>query len=533
MQIKELIIYFIITLIIYSLLYGIATWRLFKLAGKTSWISFIPIVNFLITLNIMKRPWWWILIIYIPVVGPILQIIILVDFLRCYNKKTFLHTICIIIFNIFYIAIINYKHNTQFIGVENRKETFIASILFAIIFATIIHTYIIQPYTIPTSSMERTLLIGDFLFVSKLNYGPRIPMTPLALPFLQSKIPGTSKQPHNQINSYINNIQIPYIRIPGWQKIKRYDIVTFNYPTDSSHICIDKKDPYVKRCLGLPGDIISFKNGRSFINNKPENLPKDAEIQFAYIITVHGELSNKKLQNLIGICDYESYNQGEFTTYFFKGLSNNNYKKLINLPNVINSQEHIDIIGNKTEKFYNKNNIKLIDSTYTIFPENKNWNTDQYGPLYIPKKGDIIRLNKNNITQYYNIINRYEGEGKKKKIEIKNNNILIDGHITKEYQIKQNYYFMVGDNRDSSLDSRFFGYVPEDHIVGKPVFIWLSLQGLFDSGNFSIRLKRMFKEINTGNKEKIWYFPYFCIAIIIYCIWNYYINYQKEHKKKL
>lgn len=530
MQITKLIIYFIIILVIYSLLYGIATWKLFKLAGEKPWITFIPILNFLTTLNIMNRPWWWILIIYLPIVGPILQIIILVDFLRCYNKKSFFNAICIIIFNIFYIGIINYKNNTKFIGVENRKETFIASILFAIIFATIIHTYIIQPYTIPTSSMESTLLIGDFLFVSKLNYGPRIPMTPIALPFLQSKIPGTGKEVHNQINSYINSIQIPYIRIPGLEKIKRYDIVTFNYPTDSLHTCIDRKDPYVKRCLGLPGDIIAFKNGRAFINNQKEQLPKDAEIQFAYIITVQGELSKKQLQHLIGFSDYESYNQEDLTTYFFKGLNKKKYKKLLKLPNIIHSEEHIDIVGNKTEKFYNKNNIKLIDSTYTIFPENKNWNTDQYGPLYIPKKGDVIQLNKNNITQYYNIINRYEGKNQK-KIEIKNNNILINGHITKKYTIKQNYYFMVGDNRDASLDSRFFGYVPEDHIIGKPVFIWLSLQGLFDSGNFSIRLHRMFKAINTGNKEKTWYFPHFCIIILLCYTWNLYKNHKKSINK--
>lgn len=530
MEIKELIIYFVIILILYSLLYGIATWKLFQLAGKKSSIAFIPILNFLTTLNIMKRPWWWILIIYIPIVGPILQIVILVDFLRCYNKKNIFDAICIIIFNIFYIAFINYKNNTKFIGVEDRKETLISSILFAIIFATLIHTYIIQPYTIPTSSMEKTLLIGDFLFVSKLHYGARIPMTPIALPFLQSKIPVTSTKTHNQINSYVSRIKLPYIRMPGWQKIKRYDIVTFNYPTDSSHTCIDRKDPYVKRCLGLPGDIIFFKNGRSFINKQQEKLPKEAKIQFSYIITVYGELSNKKIQNLIGISDFESYHEGDFTTYFFKGLTKNNYKKLISLPNIINAQEQIYVLGNKIEKFYNnKNNIKVIDSTYTIFPENKQWNIDQYGPLYIPKKGDIIQLNTNNITQYYNIISNYEGV-KKKKIEIKNNNILINGHITKKYKIKQNYYFMVGDNRDSSLDSRFFGYVPEDHIIGKPVFIWLSLQGLFDSGKLSIRIKRMFKAINTGNEEKTWYFPHFCIIIIMYFFWSFY---RSRKRKKI
>lgn len=536
MEVLIFIIYFILILVIYSVLYGIATWKLFKYGGESSWKAYVPILNFLTTLKIIQRPWWWILIIFIPVVGPILQIVILIDFLRCYDKKKIGDIMLTIIFNIFYLGFVNYNNNTQFIGVENRKETIIASILFAVIFATIIHTYVIQPYVIPTSSMERTLLVGDFLFVSKLNYGARIPMTPIALPFLQSKIPWTGIKPHNQINSYIDVVRIPYMRIPGWEKIKRYDIVTFNYPSDSSHNSIDRKDPYVKRCLGLPGDSISFRNGRAFFGKKEEQLPKDAERQFKFKVIVNGELSNLKLKRLMGFVPYEVSNKNGFNEYVFPGLTEKIKKHIASWENVVEVKEEIDNLGDKLISCYNEKNTLCncndienikIDSTKTIFPEDKNWNTDQYGPLYIPKKGDNIKLNKNNITQYYNIITRYEGN---RKIEIDGEKILIDGKPHQEYKIQQNYYFMIGDNRDGSLDSRFFGYVPEDHILGKPVFIWLSIQGIFDSGDFAIRWNRMFKIPNIGNPNKTSYFPHFLVVLVIYFSWNFYRNQKKKQK---
>lgn len=526
MELLQFINWFFKILVIYTIIYGIGTWKLFKIAKKDPWKSFVPILNLLTTLRIMNRPWWWIIILFIPIVGPILQIVIFVDLLRCYNLKGIKHTFLCVLLGIFYVGYINYKSNVNFLGIEHRNETFISSILFAIIFASVIHIFIIQPYTIPTSSMERTLLVGDFLFVSKLNYGVRIPMTPFGIPFLHSKIPGTGLKSHNQINSYIDAIRIPYIRFPGWETIKRYDIVTFNYPTDSSHSSIDRKDPYIKRCLGLPGDTILFRNGRAFVNNKEEKLPKDSEIQFSYIGIVHGELSTLKIKKLIGFSDFEVYKEGSSSIYFFKGLTKNHAKEISSWSNVIEFREKIDNIGYKIEKFYDKQHSK-IDSTNTIFPEDKKWNSDQYGPLYIPKKGDIIKLNKENITQYYNIITRYEGN---KKIEIDGDKILINKQYIKQYKIKKNYYFMVGDNRDASLDSRFFGYVPDDHILGKPIFVWLSLQGVFDSGNLNIRFERMFKVVNTGDLYKTSYFPHFLVFLTIYFFYDFYILSRKNKK---
>ena len=518
--------YLYLIYVIYSVIYGICTWKLFKLAGKKPIHAFIPFYNVWQTLKIMQRPWWWILIVFIPIVGPIIQVVILADFLRCYNKKGVLPVVLVILLNIFYVGFVNYQSNTKYVGIEDRKETFIASVLFAVIFATVIHTYVIQPYTIPTSSMERTLLVGDFLFVSKLNYGARIPMTPVALPFLQSKIPFTGEKPHNQTDSYLDAIRLPYMRIPGWEKVKRYDIVTFNYPVDSSHTAIDRKDPYVKRCLGLPGDYLALKNGRVFINGK--QLPKDAERQFSYECKVNGELSHLKIKELLGYTPYQMLGtdaQGS-NYYYFQGIPEKTAKEIASWDNVIEFRERIDSIGNKTEHFYDAAHTK-IDSTNTIFPEDKNWNQDQYGVLYIPKKGDKIKLNKGNITQYYNIISKYEGN---RTIEVKGNEILIDGKPTTEYEIQKDYYFMIGDNRDASLDSRFWGYVPDDHILGKPVFVWMSIQGLFEDGDRKFRWDRMFKIPNTGDPNKTWYLPYFLVLLGIYLGWDFIRSKKKKEK---
>lgn len=469
----------------------------------------------------MQRPWWWILIFYIPIVGPILMVVFLVDFMRLYNRKSFLDGLLIIILNVLYIAYFNYHPKTQFVGVEERKETFISSILFAIIFASTIHHYLIQPYAIPTSSMERTLLVGDFLFVSKINYGLRIPFTPVGLPFLQSKIPLTHKHGHKQWNSYVDAIRLPYMRLPKLEEVERYDIVVFNFPTDSVHTAIDRKDPYVKRCLGMPGDYIQFKKGRAFINGKPEELPADAERQFAYWVTTTGPILNKRISKLFGFLDYElQTTNGDQYYYIFKGIPEKRLDDFKSISNVVDVKEYLMPEGEKDIKQFGSK----IDTINSIFPVDRNWNADFYGPLYIPKKGDILKLNKGNITQYIDLIRKYENNS----LVIKGDSIYINGKLSNTYKVKQDYYFMIGDNRDNSLDSRFFGFVPEDHILGKPVFIWFSVQGVFDNGDFNIRWKRMFKVPNTGNPNSTWYLPYFLALLAAYFI----VNYVRKKRRK-
>ncbi|MDR2122445.1 MAG: signal peptidase I [Flavobacteriaceae bacterium] len=532
----HLLQYYLLFALISNVLYFITTWKLFQKAGRKAWESLLPFYNILITLKIIHRPWWWIFIVFIPIVGPIMGAIILVDFVRHYGRRSFTDAVLALFLSFIFLARLNYSPKTLYTGKEERKETFISAILFAVVFATIIHTFIIQPFTIPTGSMERTLLVGDFLFVSKMNYGIRISMTPVALPFLQNKIPlGNSQQPQNQTDSYVDQIRLPYMRIPGWTKVKRYDIVVFNYPTDSLHTAIDRKDPYVKRCVGLPGDEIQLVNGNLFINGIPEEIKKDEEQQHTYLVyATEVGMSRKKIEELFGYAVYEE--QSDIATgkklYFFHGLTEEGANKLREL----NTVDSVSIFfKNKEDDGITYRNGK-IDTTQSIFPLHSGWNSSQYGPLRIPKKGDVIKLTRRNLEQYERIIKDYEYND----LKIEKDKIYINGKQTDTYTIQQDYYWMMGDNRDNSLDSRFFGYVPEDHIIGTPIFTWLSIQGMFENdlfghpAKFKIRWDRMFRIPNNDVplKDKTNYLTYFLVLVAAYLAYDYYRGKKKKEKKK-
>lgn len=530
--------YYLLFALLSNIFYFLTAWKLFQKAGRKAWESLVPFYNILVTLKIIHRPWWWLIIVFIPIVGPIMGAIILVDFIRHYNRRSYLDAVLVLFFSFIFLAYINYSPETQYSGKQERKETFISAVLFAVIFATVIHAFVIQPFTIPTASMERTLLVGDFLFVSKLNYGIRIPMTPVALPFLQNKIPlGNNQQPQNQINSYVDKIRLPYMRLPGWTKVNRYDIVVFNYPTDSLHTAIDRKDPYVKRCVGLPGDKIQLIDGNLFINGKPEEIKKDEEQQRDYLVyTTQAGISQRKIEDLLGYATYqEGMNEQGNTIYYFKGLTQENANKIKNFDTV----DSIQILyANKGEEGIHYRDIAKtkIDTTNSIFPLHSGWNGSQYGPLMIPKKGDVITLTRQNIDQYRRIIKNYEYNDLKEK----EGKFYINGKETNTYTIQQNYYWMMGDNRDNSLDSRYFGYVPEDHIIGTPIFTWLSIQGLFENdpfghpAKFKIRWDRMFRTVNTNVplKDKTNYIPVFILLLGGYFAYDYFNKKKKKANDK-
>ncbi len=481
---------------------AISLWRLFTLAGKQSWQAFIPIYNRWVQLQIMQRPKWWLILLFIPIVGTIIHFIIHIDFIRCFGKRKWIDGILVLVTLGLYVTYINYDKKTQFVGVEQRKETLISALLFAIIFATIVHTFFIQPFTIPTGSLEHTLLRGDFLFVNKLAFGSRVPTRPVALPFLQNKITFSTQNPENYPNSYVDAIKLPYYRFPGYSKIKNNDLVVFNFPTDSLHQAIDRKDPYVKRCVGLPGDKIEIVNEKLFINGKAENLPKDADTQHSYFITFHStpNLSQSKIEDILGYTtDFglvKIDNSLDNYIYRFDGLTKTDVQKLSKVSNFVSLQANIEPKGTQPNYVKTLTPNVLANTMNYIFPKNKaaEWTVDNYGPLTIPKKGDVITLTNDNIIEYYKIIKDYEHNS----LEIKDNQFIINGKPTTKYTIQQDYYFMMGDNRDNSYDSRYFGFVPEDHIMGKPVFTWLSVQGWFDNGSTRLRTERMFRVPNTG-----------------------------------
>lgn len=314
---------------------------------------------------------------------------------------------------------------------------------------------------------------------------------------------------------------LPYFRIPTGNKPERYDIVVFNYPQDSVNTAIDRKDPYVKRCVGIPGDVIEFRAGRLFINGQPEKILGDEEQQHAYTVNTGVQLNIPSLYDRMGFLPVVERQTEQGFAYHFQGLTNEAAKAIKAMPEVIEMQEEITpkdstIISykvNADRTAYTKN----VDSTQSIFPINSGFNQDWYGPIQIPKKGDVVDITPETLPKYQWIISKYEHN----KLENKNGKIYINGQETNKYTIQQDYYMMIGDNRDASLDSRFFGFVPEENIVGSPMFTWLSVEGLFaDSGSSyqadgkKIRWDRMFKATNTGEKEKTSYWWVAALSLI-------------------
>ncbi|NAW51049.1 signal peptidase I [Elizabethkingia argentiflava] len=516
--------------LILSLLMGLSTWKLFKKMGYHPLLAFIPFYNYALVLKGTHHPQWWTFFSYLPIVGPIMMSVFHVFLMKKTGRTSSVPILLTILLPFLYMAFVNYSKNTQIVDdsqdTGEKKETFSGALVYAVVFATVIHTFMIQPFAVPTGSMERTILVGDFLFVNKLNYGYRFPMRPVALPFLQGTI-GGSANPKKASKSYIDGVKLPYFRLPGWEKIKRNDIVVFNYPGDSVHVAIDRKDPYVKRVVGIPGDIIEMKEGRLFVNHQPEKRMGDAEVQHSYLAYTSTALDINRLWKIYG---YLPLQEDEISAggyvYQFQGLTDKVASEIGQFPEVVKMEEVISPKGKAAISYFDPQKTK-VDTAQSIFPINQPWNADQYGPLKIPKKGDLVSINKDNLPQYQRIIHKYEGH----KLEQKEGKIFIDGKETHQYHIEQDYYFMMGDNRDASLDARFFGFVPEQYIVGKPMFTWLSLQGVFDEGPKKVRWERMFKASNTGEAHKTSYWWIAACLLVLFFGWEFFIKIFKKRKE--
>lgn len=435
---------------------------------------------------------------------------------------------------------------------ERKKDTFMGSITFAVVFATIIHVFFTQPFGIPTGSMERTLLVGDFLFVNKWSYGYRMPMRPVAIPFLQGTTLDTGEKgnPKDDMKSYVDAVKLPYQRIFQFDKPQRNDIVVFNYPRDSVHTSLDRADPYVKRLVAVAGDTFEMKNGRLLVNGKPEVVLGDQEVQHRYLVTTGSQLDIPSLYNIYGFLPVQEkpLENGQYL-YAFQGLTDKVAADIKKLPQVIEAKEDVMQAGLSDISYFprkdsqsrilgdDQGNVLFsskIDTTNTIFPINKKWNQDQYGPLKIPKKGDVVAINAETLPEYQWIIKNYEHNS----LENKNGKIFINGKETNQYTIQQDYYMMVGDNRDASLDARFFGFVPEENIVGKPMFTWMSIQGAFaDSGSsyqapWKVRWDRMFKATNTGEANKTSYWWIAALVLGLFFGWESIMKLVNKKKKE-
>ena len=539
--------------LILSVLMGISTWKLFKKMGYSPLLAFVPFYNYFIILKETKHPKWWAILSYLPIVGPIMMSVFHIYLMKKFGKNLVQNQILTVILPFIYMATVNYykdveleDENDLYLTEEEKnakkKDTFIGSITFAVVFATIIHVFFTQPFGIPTGSMERTLLVGDFLFVNKWSYGYRLPMRPLAIPFLQGTIYDFQKDgnPKNDGKSYVETVKLPYERIFQFNKPQKNDIVVFNYPRDSVHVSLDRADPYVKRCVAVAGDTFEMRNGRLFVNGKPETILGDQDVQHSFLIEASSEIDVPALYKRlgfisIGLLDKERFFSNESSAkykmnpaniIYMMQLTNSRLKEIQSLPQVVSSHEEIMSKG-EGGVAYRDQFRKKIDTTNSIFPINRGWNQDQYGPLKIPKKGDVVTINEETLPEYQWIIKNYEHN----TLENKNGKFFINGKETNQYTIQQDYYMMVGDNRDASLDARFFGFVPEANIVGKPMFTWMSIEGAFTDSQSSyqadgwrIRWERMFKATNTGEANKTSYWWIAAMILILFFGWEYFVK---------
>ncbi len=510
-----------------QLIHGLGTWKLYVRAGRQAWEAIIPVYNSIVLMKIINRPTWWTLLLFIPIINLIMFPVVWVETLRSFGKNTTKDTFLGVLTFGFYIYLINYTSNDAYIAdrslkPKNATADTVSSLLFAIVVATLVHTYFIQPFVIPSPSLEKSLLVGDFLLVSKLNYGPRVPMTTVAAPVVHDSLPLV------RTLSYFKTPQLPYFRFPGFEKIKNNDIVVFNWPRDTldhmyhpSPIRVDKprdkKTNYVKRCVGIPGDSLQIKKGIVFINGKELILPERAKPQYSYTVTFDAKtpIDFEYLLKDLNVTDGAGFKTEARDTLFISAMTFASAERLKNVPGITS----VNRVINKGPE----------DGVFPDFKDGKpsvtnNWSCDNYGPIYIPKAGVTVALNKQSLPMYKIIITEYEGN----TLKVVGDDIYINDKKATTYTFQQNYYWMMGDNRHNSLDARYFGYTPEDHIVGKPIFIWMS----WDSnghGIHKIRWERLFTTV-SGEGQPQSYFKYFLIALALYFVGEHFWKKRKANK---
>lgn len=494
--------------------------KLFRKAGVAPWKAWVPFLNTweIVKLSELRKHWfYW---QFIPIAGWFISIWLLIEMVKLFGKFGLLQHILVVFVPFLYLPYLGSDSKVKYLGpavVKKHKKSatreWIDAAVFAIVAATLIRTFIFEAYVIPTGSMEKTLLVNDYLFVSKLTYGPRIPNTPLAVPFVHHTVPVFNSK------SYSELIHIPYTR---WfeKPVKRNDVVVFNFPAgdtltremdsqdpyyailrreemqvynslrntipneeqrmlESQRIArqnvwdhytvttrpVDKRENYIKRCVAIAGDSLEIRNGILFINGEPAFVPPYSATD--YYVTTKRILSEDELRDAgirLNRDEDSDFRIGGRNTYRIN-LTDNEAKILQQIPGVDSLHREI------------------INDNGGVFPFDRrfNWSVDNFGPLWIPKKGATISLTPENIALYKRLIFVYENN----QWEERDGKIFLNGVEADSYTFKMNYYWMMGDNRHRSQDSRYWGFVPEDHIVGSAWMIWMSTEN-------GIRWNRLF-----------------------------------------
>ncbi len=510
-----------ILLIAYFIVLLASLWKLFQKAGKPAWAAFVPGYNILVWLKISGKPWWWIVLFLVPGVNLLMFLIMNVNISIVLGKRSFKEHVLMTFLPWWKVPATIFAEKNSYVGpipAEKRKRGLLGqwgdAILFAVIVATVFRTYTFEAFTIPTPSMEKSLLVGDYLFVSKLSYGPRLPMTPMTFPFTHHTMPFTASTP-----SFVNWFSMKYRRLPGFGRPQRGDAVVFNFPEGDTVVAnfqnqsyyqlvrdhgrakihdpnhrmlnmvegrvrqvptggilvrpLDKRENYIKRCVAIAGDSLEVRDGQLYVNGTASPLPPGG--QMAYAFQLSEPFSERRLKEQYDISPDDVSRAQDGTVYI--PLTDAAAEKLKGFNNVVSMTR--------------QNNPRGHSNNYNVLPYFPNhpdydWSEDNFGPIWIPKEGVTIQLDLKNLPLYRRIISLYEGND----LEVKDGTILINGQVASTYTFQQDYYWLMGDNRHRSQDSRFWGFVPHDHVVGKAVLIWFTKDPYT-----GIRWKRLFSRV--------------------------------------
>ena len=481
-----------IFLIIYLVGTHIGLYGMFKKANIEPWKALIPYYNTWCMVERMELKKIWFFLQFIPLAGIFFTLWIFIKFVEHFGRFNILHHAAAVLIPFIYFPYLGFSKNERYAGkkvVDNYQKgtirEWIDAAVFALVAATIIRSFIFEPYTIPTPSMEKTLLVNDFLFASKFSYGLRLPQTPLAFPLANHTMPVTGTK------AYFDYPHFGYNRIMP-RKVSRNDVVIFNFPVNDTLINdeenfgskityyqavrqmgrdnvwrqygdqiitrpVDKREFFIKRCVGVGGDVLEIMNGKVVINGQPQAYLPESEHYYELQAPPNTAVTPETLENM-GIKVRED--QGDL-----RGGPNGFY--LVNVTN--EEKKNLKLLSGFSLKEF------LMQPDSEVFPyydTASHWSADNFGPLTVPAKGMKIDLTPDNLVRYERCISVYEGN----TVEKQGNAVLINGQPQTSYTFKYDYYFMMGDNRHNSLDSRYWGFVPEDHVVGKASLIWFSYE---------------------------------------------------------